>query len=80
MDNQLASPILDKYSKWVAEWNEKCTYIGKYDMWQYTSDGAVDGIAGRVDMNISYKDVPTPAPHQHQAIQTQLMLCNQGIL
>jgi lysozyme len=28
-------------------------------MWQYTSDGKVGGINGRVDMNIAYKDYPT---------------------
>ena len=27
-------------------------------VWQYSSDGTVDGIAGRVDMNIAYKDYP----------------------
>ena len=27
-------------------------------MWQYSSSGSVDGISGRVDMNVAYKDYP----------------------
>ncbi len=48
---------LEKYDKWVAQWGLKCTYSGQYSLWQYTSDGKVNGIEGRVeDMNYSYKD------------------------
>ena len=32
-----------------------------YNIWQYTSNGRVAGINGRVDMNIS-DDIPTPTP------------------
>ena len=53
-NNYLNSSKLDKYDKWVAQWNYKCDYKGEYGMWQFTSDGSVDGIAGRVDMNFSY--------------------------
>ena len=43
---------LDSYDKWVAEWRiDGCSYTKKYKMWQYTSDGSVAGISGRVDMN-----------------------------
>jgi len=41
-------------SVWVAQWSDKCTYKGKYDIWQYSSNGSVDGINGRVDMNECY--------------------------
>ena len=54
-ENQLNSNVLDKYDKWVAQWNDKCTYTKKYIMWQYTSDGSVSGINGRVDMNKYYQ-------------------------
>lgn len=56
-NNQLNNSKLDKYEKWVAQWNEKCSYTKDYVMWQYTSDGMVDGISGRVDMNIMYLKV-----------------------
>lgn len=47
-----------RYDVWLAQWTSKPTYAGNYGIWQYTSDGAVDGIAGMVDMNIAYKDYP----------------------
>lgn len=42
------------YSVWLAEWKTKATYTGDYSMWQYTYDGRVNGINGRVDMNFMY--------------------------
>ena len=53
-NNQLNSTRLDSYEKWVAQWNDKCTYKKPYTMWQYTSTGIVNGISGCVDMNIYY--------------------------
>lgn len=41
-------------SIWVAQYYKKCEYKGKYDIWQYASDGSVNGISGRVDMNYLY--------------------------
>lgn len=41
------------YRIWVAHYAEKCGYSGRYDIWQNTSKGSVDGISGNVDMNIS---------------------------
>lgn len=54
-NNQLNDPRLDNYDRWVAQWNTHCDYEGEFVMWQYTSDGSVEGINGRVDMNICYK-------------------------
>ena len=40
---------------WLAQYNAAGpTYSGRYDIWQYTSKGKVDGISGYVDMNQSY--------------------------
>ena len=47
----------ERYTCWVAQYNDRNTYKGKYDMWQYTSSGKVNGISGNVDMNILYKDI-----------------------
>lgn len=41
-------------SIWVAQYNTKCTYSGRKDIWQYTSSGTCPGISGRVDWNESY--------------------------
>ena len=45
------------YTIWVAQYSNKNTYAGKYDIWQYTSSGSVDGIPGKVDMNNMYRDL-----------------------
>lgn len=54
--SKLTDAYYNEYTKWVAQYASKCTYNGSYDMWQYSSSGSVDGIAGRVDMNICYKE------------------------
>lgn len=43
------------YTVWVAQYNSKCEYKGKYLLWQYTSEGSVSGVKGNVDMNYYYK-------------------------
>ena len=42
------------YATWVAQWGSQITYTGPYEGWQYTSDGSIPGINGRVDMSIFY--------------------------
>lgn len=59
LNNKINSSKLDRFDKWVAQWATKCTYAGSYGVWQYTSDGKVNGISGRVDMNECFKDYPT---------------------
>lgn len=39
---------------WVAQYYNKCEYTLDHLGWQYTSDGYIDGINGKVDMNIFY--------------------------
>jgi GH25 family lysozyme M1 (1,4-beta-N-acetylmuramidase) len=56
IESYYTEDVLKKYDLWVAQWARKCTYAGSYGMWQYTSSGDVDGINGRVDCNIAYKD------------------------
>ena len=51
--NYFTKEVLDKYPTWIAVWG-KMNYHGKYVMWQYTDSGRVDGIHGKVDMNIFY--------------------------
>lgn len=43
-------------SKWVAQWSSTCKYKGSYNMWQCTSNGKVNGISGRVDLNFWFGD------------------------
>lgn len=51
--NKLNIKELLNYKIWLAEWNnqENHTLGYKVDLWQYTSNGEVPGINGRVDLN-----------------------------
>lgn len=52
-----SATLEQRFTIWVAQYNTVNTYDGKYDMWQYTSSGKVNGISGNVDMNILYRDI-----------------------
>lgn len=53
-NNNLSVDRLEQYFIWLAEYRSVPLYQGYYQMWQYTSKGRVDGIAGNVDMDIFY--------------------------
>lgn len=55
-NNYLTDSRFNQWDKWVAQYASKCTYKGKYTMWQYTDRGSVKGIRGGVDMNYCYID------------------------
>ena len=57
--NRLNMKTLSAYDVWIAQWSSKCTYTGEYGLWQYSSNGKVNGISGRVDMDYAYKDYPS---------------------
>lgn len=71
---KLTDKWYDTKPRWIAQYNSKCTYEGKYDIWQYTSSGKVDGINGNVDMNYCYTDfvktVTTVEPVENKKTQT----------
>lgn len=54
LNENLVSDRLEQYVTWLAEYREVPLYQGYYQMWQYSSGGSIDGIEGRVDMNMSY--------------------------
>jgi GH25 family lysozyme M1 (1,4-beta-N-acetylmuramidase) len=53
-ENYLTDRWYDTKVKWLAQYNNSVTYKGKYDIWQYSSKGKVNGIKGNVDMNFCY--------------------------
>jgi len=53
--NNLYAEKLDRYHTWLAEYRSAPLYQGYYQMWQYTSKGSIDGISGKVDMDIYYE-------------------------
>lgn len=64
--NKLPSSLTGNtlWYKWIAQWGNKCTYTGSYQMWQFSGDdgnsvGYIDGINGVVDMNLWFGAVRT---------------------
>ena len=51
--HQLDYSKLSSYSIWVARYSEQVpSYPPKYDLWQYTESGHVNGIEGSADLDI----------------------------
>ena len=53
-NGNLNSSTIRSYPLWVAQYYKKIQYPGSYLGWQFTSDGYIDGIDGRVDVNMFY--------------------------
>lgn len=54
--HNLTAENLSDYTIWLAQYSREATYEGRYDLWQYTSAGTIDGIETRVDLNMCYKN------------------------
>ena len=54
LEKRLEVSALGRYVTWLAEYREVPRYEGYYELWQYSSKGTVDGIAGNVDLDVSY--------------------------
>ena len=52
----------EKYEIWLARYNTSTGYTNVYTFWQYSSSGAVDGIAGKIDMNFWYTSGTIDSP------------------
>ncbi|MBQ7774568.1 MAG: glycoside hydrolase family 25 protein [Lachnospiraceae bacterium] len=48
--------LLSDYDVWLAQYEDVPDYPYKFSMWQYSNKGTVDGISGKVDLNISFID------------------------
>lgn len=59
LQSYITADIKEKYPLWIAEYNSRLNYSGKYGVWQNSDKGKVNGISGMVDTNISYIDYPT---------------------
>ena len=77
--NYSASPF------WIAQYNSTMTYkpASKMGMWQYSSDGSVNGIKGRVDMNQCYvqywPDEPVKVPYSGELPSTKIVKTNAEV-
>lgn len=65
MMTYISPEVRNKYEMWVAEYGSStCKYVGDYGMWQYASNGKVNGISGSVDVNFRYVSPYTTLPDQ----------------
>ena len=62
---RLDPSVVTKYSSWVARYGKQPEYNRYWSMWQYSSTGAVTGITGNVDLDISNFDFPELIKHKH---------------
>lgn len=63
LNSKLREDIFQKYDIWLAHWTEQTSFSRSYGLWQYASDGTVDGIQGRVDLDCAYKNYPNIMAH-----------------
>lgn len=64
LNTMLNMSDLSGYPVWVAQYAKKCTYTGKFVMWQFTDAASVPGVQGRCDMSYLYDDtVPVMSPY-----------------
>jgi GH25 family lysozyme M1 (1,4-beta-N-acetylmuramidase) len=56
--NRINDARLWKYDIWLAQWASKPMWERPFGLWQYTSDGKVNGSSARTDMNEAFKDYP----------------------
>ncbi len=55
--NKINMRLIDsKFKVWLAQYSSDNSYERPYEFWQYTSDGSITGISGRVDCNFWYYD------------------------
>ena len=54
LSSKMDAGALSAYKIWLAQYAKTPTYTGRYDLWQYRSNGKVSGISGNVDLNLSY--------------------------
>ena len=52
--NQLNMSNFGNYQIWIAQYRDVLDFSGRYNMWQYASDGCVPGISKLCDLNIAY--------------------------
>ena len=62
---RLDPSVVTKYSSWVARYGKQPEYNRYWSMWQYSSTGAVTGITGNVDLDISNFDFPELIKRKH---------------
>lgn len=45
---------VNAYTRWLAQWADTPTFDRSFDLWQYTSDGSINGSSARTDLSKWY--------------------------
>ena len=53
-NNYLTDSCFSRWERWVAQYNNYCSYQGEYKVWQSASDASVAGVNGYVDVDFDY--------------------------
>ncbi len=62
---------LEGIEKWYAYYGNELYFPYDVSIWQYTSSGVVDGIEGKVDLNVSFKNYETTTSAETEGSQTE---------
>ncbi len=54
LENHWDLSRFEDYKIWLAHYIGTTSYDGKYDMWQYSDMGNINGITGNVDLNVAH--------------------------
>ncbi len=67
LEQETDSSSLSDYNIWLSEYSEVPDYGEYYSMWQYTSQGSVEGIDGNVNLDLCYMKIDTSVNHAGNA-------------
>lgn len=56
---------LTRFDKWVARYGNKPKFVKDYGIWQRSSKGHIDGLAGYIDLDEAYIDYPAIMKRKH---------------
>ena len=60
LEQYFTEDLRKRYAVWVANYDvDETDYNGPFGIWQYSSEGKMNGISGNVDMNYCYIDYPS---------------------
>lgn len=69
--NLLEPSVLLGRAIWIAHYSSTCGYTGKYDMWQYSQYGHIDGYTGQnIDLNHCYVNFPALIKGAYEQVET----------
>ncbi len=62
----LTDPWFDGYSRWMAAYRNVVVYDGRFDIWQYTDSGKIEGFEQWFDGNHAYRDFLAKNPPKEE--------------